>query len=171
MPAPRAWPPLIGAGCGWPSNPVAPTAAPAAAPRALAAGAGLLYPTSPKASDKPGLEAGWPREFFLPMRFIPLTVTCPACGSGDVVYSCTPDCCFNHVCNACLKSFELSTKDTGESLEPAPLAADEGDSCAPTVSCARCGSLRVLMIEGGASGPGLACSSCHTLLELEIVND
>ncbi|HVF92102.1 MAG TPA: hypothetical protein VNH22_18705 [Blastocatellia bacterium] len=105
------------------------------------------------------------------MRFLPLTVTCPACGSGDVVYSCTPDCCFNHVCNACLSSFELSTKDLGESLASGSPVAEEGDSCAPTVSCARCGSLRLLMIEDGASGSRLACSSCHTLLELEIVND
>jgi transcription elongation factor Elf1 len=118
----------------------------------LAAGAGLLYPSSP-------------------MRFLPLTVSCPACGSGDVVYSCTPDCCFNHVCNACLASFELSTNDLGEKFASGPPEPAERDSCAPTVGCARCGSLQLFMIEGGDRGGRMACSSCHTLLELEFVKD
>ena len=120
--------------------------------RVLAAGAGLLYSS-------------------FPMRFLPLTVTCPACGSGDVIYSCTPDCCFNHVCNECLSSFELSTKDLGESVVSTEHGAGERDSCAPTVSCARCGSLELLMIEDGASRGLLACSACKTLLELEVAKD
>lgn len=120
------------------------------------------------------------------MRFSPLIATCPACGSGDVVYSCTPDCCFNHVCNQCLESFELSTRDLGESLSPGGIEAGwqdsrgqesreqesrERDSCAPTVSCARCGSLELLMIEEGDSKGRLICSACKTLLELEVVKD
>ena len=103
------------------------------------------------------------------MRFLPLTVTCPACGSGDVVYSCTPDCCFNHVCNACLNSFELATKDLGESLASGSLETQGPDSCEPTVSCARCGSLKLLMMDEGVTPGRLACSACNTLLELEFV--
>jgi transcription elongation factor Elf1 len=103
------------------------------------------------------------------MRFLPLTIRCPACGSGDVVYSCTPDCCFNHVCNACLNSFELATKDLGESLASGSLETQGPDSCEPTVSCARCGSLKLLMMDEGVTPGRLACSACNTLLELEFV--
>lgn len=106
------------------------------------------------------------------MEFRPLAVVCPDCGSEDVIYSCHPDCCFNHVCGACLKSFELFTEDLGEKLAAVEAPAFERDSSKPTVACARCHSLEVYQLaEGGAADVRLICASCHTLLRLGITTD
>ena len=43
-------------------------------------------------------------------------VRCPQCNSADVVYSCEPKCCYNHVCAECRSTFELNTVKTGESI-------------------------------------------------------
>ncbi|HXG93256.1 MAG TPA: hypothetical protein VNN73_12975 [Blastocatellia bacterium] len=102
------------------------------------------------------------------MEFEPLTIACPGCGSPDVVYSCHPDCCFNHVCSNCLSNFELATKDSGETLPTFGLRAEEKDSCAPTVQCARCSSLDVYQLKDEKSSvQKLACAKCRALLALE----
>ena len=107
------------------------------------------------------------RDITQTMEFRALTVLCPRCGSEDVIYSCDPECCFNHVCSVCLESFELFTKDLGEGVAPVDIQAQERDSCAPTVACARCKSLQVYQAgEGEGFGTRLACMSCHALLEL-----
>jgi hypothetical protein len=98
------------------------------------------------------------------MTFSPLTTTCPACGSKDIVYSCEPACCFNHVCSSCLNSFELLTRDLGESGPSMDMEPEERDPCAPTVACARCKSLNVYM--AGENPARLSCASCHAMLEL-----
>ena len=101
------------------------------------------------------------------MKAKPLSVNCPGCGSGDVVYSCEPDCCFNHVCGECLTSFQLLTRDL-ERKSSDKIEVEKRDSCAPTVACARCGSLRVGVIEQTeANNPLLMCVDCSTLLALE----
>jgi DNA-directed RNA polymerase subunit RPC12/RpoP len=72
-----------------------------------------------------------------------LEIPCPVCGSKDVFYSCTPNCCFNHVCAECGTTFE---------------AAD------PTAECVKCTSTAVYLTETN----DLVCSKCGALLELEI---
>jgi hypothetical protein len=81
-----------------------------------------------------------------------------------VFYSCTPDCCFNHVCGECRSTFEPVTTLAGGTAsgiaQPDPLPGP-GD---PTVACVRCGSTAVYMTESDA----MVCSSCGALLKLEI---
>ena len=106
------------------------------------------------------------------MKLSPIAINCPGCGSKEIVYSCTPDCCFNHVCGDCLNNFQLLTKDLGETLRPVKVSAGEKDTCAPTASCARCESLDVYQLEGESSRAGnLVCAACGALLGLEISFD
>jgi transcription elongation factor Elf1 len=92
-----------------------------------------------------------------------LSFACPVCGSRDVFYSCTPNCCFNHVCADCGATFEPATRLAGgtragvEPPDPLPDASD------PTVACIRCDSTAVYALAGGA----LVCCKCGSLLELE----
>jgi DNA-directed RNA polymerase subunit RPC12/RpoP len=92
-----------------------------------------------------------------------LELACPVCGSGEVFYTCTPNCCFNHVCNNCGSTFEPVTKARGAVVkgiappEPGPEAAD------PTVACGRCESTAVYMLEDG----GVGCAQCGSRLEIE----
>ena len=93
-----------------------------------------------------------------------LTIACPTCGSPDVFYSCTPGCCFNHVCAACGTTFEPVTEIAGGTLsgvvppDPLPEAAD------PTAACAKCDSIAVYMTANGS----LVCGQCGALLRLEL---
>ena len=98
------------------------------------------------------------------MRTRKLALACPVCHSGEVFYSCTPNCCFNHVCAECGTTFEPATVTTGGTVsgivrpDPMPEAGD------PTVACARCDSTEVYMGEGES----LVCAKCGALLQLEI---
>jgi hypothetical protein len=93
-----------------------------------------------------------------------LAIACPGCGSGDVFYSCTPNCCYNHVCAECGTTFEPMTTSTGGTAssvappDPMPEAAD------PTAACAKCDSTAVYMTEEGL----LVCGKCGALLVLEL---
>ncbi len=92
---------------------------------------------------------------------------CPHCQSSDVFYTCTPNCCFNHVCNECSSSFELSTSPL-----PGPVPEEAGhppdrDSCAPTVPCAKCQGINVYQLPGGKA---LFCLDCRSLLKIEYEN-
>lgn len=93
-----------------------------------------------------------------------LALACPVCGSAEVFYSCTPNCCFNHVCADCGTTFEPATTLAGGTLSgtvpPHPLP----EAASPTVACARCDSTAVYMADGGL----LVCTQCGTLLKLEI---
>lgn len=100
------------------------------------------------------------------MTLKPLTVSCPKCGSSDILYSCKPDCCFNHVCNACYTTFELETERVGE-LQDDFGSVPEQDPTAPTAPCARCGECRVFEIAGDGERR-LLCGDCRALLRLEI---
>jgi len=98
------------------------------------------------------------------MKTRKLELTCPKCGSGEVVYSCTPNCCYNHVCSECGTTFEPATSLAGGFvtgvLPPDPLP----ESTDPTTECAKCQSNAVyLLIEGG-----LVCGQCGARLLLEL---
>lgn len=105
------------------------------------------------------------------MTLAPISMACPRCGSRDVIYSCKPECCFNHVCNNCYTTFEPVTNKIGElkgDLDAGVIPPD-ADPSDPTAACARCGESRVFaIIEGGTPSGQLVCSSCKALLTLEL---
>jgi hypothetical protein len=92
-------------------------------------------------------------------------VACPQCGSADVIYSCKPECCFNHVCNNCYTTFELETTKVGEVKEDFKIPPDP-DPSGPTTPCARCGEPRVFAIGDAAPPPQYVCAACKALLTL-----
>ncbi len=98
------------------------------------------------------------------MKTRKLAIACPQCGSNDVFYSCTPNCCFNHVCSDCGTTFEPATTSKGRVvtgvIPPDPLP----ESTDPTAECAKCNSIEVYMMDDG----GLVCRKCGTVLELEL---
>src|SRR5262249_60192793 len=101
------------------------------------------------------------------MELLELRVACPSCGSTEVTYSCHPDCCFNHVCESCLASFELATELLEGSLDAREPPAREDDSCKPTVACARCNSLNVFpLCPPTSTDTRLGCASCGAILRL-----
>lgn len=105
------------------------------------------------------------------MILTPLAFNCPKCGSADVVYSCTPSCCFNHICGQCYATFEPKTARVGEYTgETGPLP--EVDSAGPTAPCARCGEHRLFgAIDERVPAGRLLCVSCGALLTLELESE
>lgn len=101
------------------------------------------------------------------MTLAPLSFNCPKCGSSDVVYSCTPSCCFNHVCSQCYATFEPVTTRVGEYDGEFGLLP-EVDSAGPTAPCARCGECRLFAITDEASDRHLLCVSCRAVLSFEL---
>ncbi len=107
-------------------------------------------------------------------EFVALTTVqarCPSCQSTEVFYSCSPNCCFNHVCSDCQSSFELLTSPlpgsgTGLDMDAAGLPP-EPDACSPTAPCAKCQSIRVYQLSGSET---LFCLDCRTLLKLGYEN-
>jgi len=93
-----------------------------------------------------------------------LEIPCPTCGSRETFYSCTPNCCFNHVCAECGTTFEPVTQAEGGAAsevtppDPLPEAAD------PTVACAKCDSTAVYMTEENR----LVCGKCGSWLVMEL---
>ncbi len=93
-----------------------------------------------------------------------LALACPTCGSGEVFYSCTPNCCFNHVCSQCGTTFEPVTVASGGRLsgvippDPPPDAAD------PTAACALCDCTEVYLTAAGSA----VCGKCGALLTVEL---
>ena len=96
------------------------------------------------------------------MQASKLKMACPVCASPDVYYTCTPNCCFNHVCESCGSTFEPVTTATGETLRevlpPDPLP----EAASPTVACAKCDATTVYQ-----AGERLVCSRCRAVLVLE----
>lgn len=98
------------------------------------------------------------------MKTSKLQIACPLCGSGEVFYTCTPNCCFNHVCAGCGATFQPVTRANGKlagGVEPPDPLPDATD---PTTACARCDSTAVYVTEEKV----LVCANCGTLLALEI---
>lgn len=104
------------------------------------------------------------------MQLAPLTIACPQCGStSDVVYSCKPECCFNHVCAKCYTTFEPVTHKVGETTgELGPVPANP-DPAGPTAACVRCGEMKLFaVVENGSPSGQLVCVACQALLRLEL---
>lgn len=93
----------------------------------------------------------------------PLQAQCPVCGSDAVVYSCSPTCCFNHVCAECRASWQQGTELLATAppagIVPPASAESGGESYTP---CARC-SDPVLRLSGTDD---LYCPNCRVLLRL-----
>jgi hypothetical protein len=98
------------------------------------------------------------------MKTSRLQLECRACGSAAVFYSCTPNCCFNHVCGDCGAAFEPSTRALGGRLSGIEAPDPLPDSTDPTVACARCDSTAVYSLGDGR----LVCAACGALLALEL---
>lgn len=105
----------------------------------------------------------------MPARYLSEVVRCPNCGGGDIVYSCEPKCCFNHVCADCRSTFEINTEKTGR-FEPAglPAATELPDSSAPTTGCAQCESLRLAVFSSSDAETLLLCGDCGALSRMKI---
>jgi hypothetical protein len=104
------------------------------------------------------------------MTLLPLSVSCPNCGSKEVTYTCEPKCCFNHLCSSCYATFEVTTISRGTKMNGLQALQGERDCLAPTAACAVCESLDLFLLDEG-EGPGakLYCAACHSLLRLELV--
>jgi DNA-directed RNA polymerase subunit RPC12/RpoP len=98
------------------------------------------------------------------MRTRKLEIACPQCGSTDVFYSCTPNCCFNHVCSNCGTTFEPATTAKGRFVTGVIAPDPMPESTDPTTECAKCHSTTVYLMEDG----GLVCGKCGAVLELEL---
>jgi hypothetical protein len=103
------------------------------------------------------------------MTLAPIAIFCPQCGSNEVVYSCNPACCFNHVCNNCYTTFETVTTRVGElTTDMSPIPPDP-DPAGPTAACARCGECKLFaIVDSGTPSGQLLCVSCKALLTLEL---
>ncbi len=98
------------------------------------------------------------------MKTRKLEIACPQCGSKEVFYSCTPGCCFNHVCSDCGTTFEPETSFAGEFLKGVMAPDPLPDSTDPTAECAKCNGTQVYLMEDG----GLVCGSCGAKLLMEL---
>lgn len=85
-----------------------------------------------------------------------------------MIYSCSPACCFNHVCSRCYATFEPETERVGEfSGQIGDLP--EVDTTEPTAPCARCGEYRLFRLLGESlSANPLLCVACRALLTLKL---
>lgn len=96
-------------------------------------------------------------------------VRCPNCHSAAVVYSCTPNCCFNHVCDDCRSTFQLVTAKTGRFDRESAISPVEPASGDPTAACAACDSLNLAIVStSGENQATLVCGKCRAVLELAI---
>ena len=102
------------------------------------------------------------------MTLAPLSFNCPRCGSADIVYSCTPSCCFNHVCSQCYATFEPETERVGEYTGELGVLP-ETDAAGATAPCARCGEHRLFAISDASPTSGqVLCISCRAVLTLRL---
>ena len=96
-------------------------------------------------------------------------VRCPHCQSAEVVYSCEPKCCWNHVCGDCRTSFQLVTQKTGEFDRATAISPVEPESGDPTTGCAACESMKLAVLRTDGVNTGtLICGDCRALLKLAI---
>ncbi len=95
-------------------------------------------------------------------------IRCPKCGGAEIIYSCEPKCCFNHVCADCRSTFEINTQKAGRFDQQTPIDAREPESGDPTTGCAACDSLKVAVISVSDSETLLLCANCRAVLRLAI---
>ena len=98
-----------------------------------------------------------------------LEIPCPTCGSLEIFYSCTPSCCFNHVCDNCRCTFQTGSAVNGTrhagAIAPQPIP----DGTDPAVACAKCESVAVYRLPADhADAEALVCPACGTGLTLEL---
>lgn len=93
-------------------------------------------------------------------------VRCPECGGADVVYTCEPKCCFNHVCAECRASFELGTRKRGGEAHERRSDVEAPESSDVTAACAACEGLRIYVVSEEGAAVVLACADCGQELEL-----
>jgi hypothetical protein len=98
------------------------------------------------------------------MKTTKLEIPCPACGSTSVFYSCTPSCCFNHVCEECTTTFQTGTTATGRIAEALSKPDPMPDGSEATAPCAKCQSIQVYQTDQGT----LVCIDCRSVLRLEL---
>jgi hypothetical protein len=100
------------------------------------------------------------------VRVIKDVVRCPTCGGSEIVYTCEPKCCFNHLCADCRTTFQLLTKKTPRTWQAEPVRAEEPPSGDPIAACAACECLRLAVVadDGGTS---IVCGACNSVLELD----
>ena len=97
-------------------------------------------------------------------------IVCPQCGGREIVYSCEPKCCFNHVCADCRSTFEINNEKTGRTDPDTPIDIPDPDSSEPTTGCAQCESLRVGVLSTAGDATFLLCGKCRAVLKLAIEN-
>jgi hypothetical protein len=95
-------------------------------------------------------------------------IACPKCAGKEIVYSCEPKCCFNHVCADCRSTFELNTSKTGRFEYQTMVTVEEPGSSDPTTACASCGSLRLAVFSSTPDEILLLCADCHAISRLVI---
>src|SRR5579884_1978219 len=104
----------------------------------------------------------------MPLRALKEVIRCPKCGGTDIVYSCEPKCCFNHVCSDCRSTFEITTEKTGRFDQQSTISAEEPLSGDPTTGCAQCESLKIAVLSSGPGETLLLCGNCRAVLKLAI---
>ena len=102
------------------------------------------------------------------MQSLKEIVRCPQCGGNDVIYSCEPKCCFNHVCADCRSTFELNTQKTGRFDHETAISEDEPQSGEPTTACASCESLKVAVLSSSNGETLLLCAKCRAVSKLVV---
>ncbi len=95
-------------------------------------------------------------------------VRCPKCGSAEIIYSCEPKCCFNHVCADCRSTFEINTQKTGIFDRTSQLEFCEPNSGDPTTACVNCDSLNLAVLRSDAQETLLVCGKCRSVLKLAL---
>ncbi len=95
-------------------------------------------------------------------------IRCPKCGGAEIVYSCEPKCCFNHVCADCRSTFEINTHKTGRFDRESKLEFSEPESGEPTTGCAACESLNLAVLRSDGTETLLVCGNCRAVLKLAI---
>jgi hypothetical protein len=95
-------------------------------------------------------------------------IRCPQCHGAEIVYSCEPKCCFNHVCADCRSTFEINTVKTGQYDPTTTMEIGEPESGDPTTGCAACDSLRVGVLRTEGDETLLLCGKCRAVLKMVI---
>ena len=102
----------------------------------------------------------------MPLLTLKEIVRCPQCGGSDIIYSCEPKCCFNHICADCRSTFELNAQKTGRFDPETTIHAEEPQSGEPTTGCASCESLKVAVLSSSGDETLLLCGECRAISKL-----
>ncbi len=104
----------------------------------------------------------------MPLQALKEIIRCPQCGGREVIYSCEPKCCYNHVCADCRSTFELNTQKTGRFDHETAISVEEPQSGEPTTGCASCESLRVAILSSSENEILLLCARCRAVSKMVV---